>query len=130
MDEKGYWHHVESEKDKAGLAEAARLGSKARKALEVGEINDELRSIFPGRKVIEIGIGESVNVVKDDGEKMRCTFDAAEKNRVTLTAVGLAQRPYFELAEHVQIQRDSGESIRAQVWDNRNGKLILRTLPQ
>src|ERR1700734_2535600 len=120
MDEKGYWHHVESEKDKAGLAEAARLGSKARKALELGEINDELRSIFPGRKVIEIGIGESVNVVKD----------AAEKNRVTLTAVGLAQRPYFELAEHVQIQRDSGESIRAQVWDNRNGKLILRTLPQ
>ena len=37
--------------------------------------------------------------------------------------------PVVGLAESVQLTRATGDSVRAQVWDNRGGKIILRTLP-
>lgn len=123
MDTKGHWHNEDSEAMKAFKA-AERAG----RAAEVAQ---------PERPVISIGIGEVVQIVRNGGEFLTATFDAAEKNKVTLTPQAemaandrcCSGPVYLELAETVQIQRSNGENVRAQVWDNRGGKIILRTLP-
>lgn len=115
MDDRGHWHD----------AERMRRDDDLRRRLVESALPEAAR-----RPVIEIGIGETVGVVKASGETVMATFGAAEKNKVTLTPQDDGKpRPYLELAEAVQLQRASGESVRAQVWDNRKGKLILRTLP-
>jgi hypothetical protein len=80
--------------------------------------------------VIACDIGEVVAIVREDGVSFMASFDAAEKNRVTLTPQPPgAPTPWLELASRVKLERSNGESVVAQVWDNRRGKLILRTLP-
>lgn len=112
MDDRGHWHQSDD------------FGERF-KAMERGEEVTELR-----RPVISIGIGEMCRIVKDDGTFICASFDAAEKNKVTMTPQwGEGVRPFFELAERVKLECADGQSISAQVWDNRNGKLILRTLP-
>jgi hypothetical protein len=113
MDDRGHWH------------ESPTLRQLIDSATVVGEFHPPAQ-----RPAIEIEIGETVMIVKDDGATIMASFDAAEKNKVTLTP----QKPptpeqYLELAEPVQLARANGESIRAQVWDNRGGKIVLRTLP-
>ena len=109
MDSRGNWHNENSESFKKMFAEQEGKAP-------------------PERPVISIGIGEQVVILKSDGQRIAATFDAAEKNRVTLTPWE-GPHPYLELSEQVELQRQSGESVRAQVWDNRKGKIILRTLP-
>lgn len=111
MDSSGHWHDVDRE-------------SRISRALE-GIQHGEDRPRF----VMEASYGEMVSVVKDNGESIMATFDATDKNKVTLTPQGDGPRPYLELAERVQLQRATGGSVVAQVWDNRAGKIILRTLP-
>lgn len=96
----------------------------------MSESIDKLEQQKQNHEIAEIGIGEMVQIVKTNGQTMLARFDAAEKNRVTLAPQYDGKpRPYLELAERVELQRSTGESIKAQVWDNRNGKIILRTLP-
>lgn len=111
MDDRGYWH--KSNEDE--------FGRKLREAMAPSQRE---------RPVIEIGIGEMVAVIKADGSRVMATFTDADKNKVTLTPQDDGKpRPYLDLAESVWLERATGESVRAQVWDNRRGKLILRTLP-
>ena len=111
MDSKGHWHNTPAQT----------------------EIMRHLRSEITGlpeRPVIEIGIGERVSIAKSDGSFVFATFDKAEKNRVTLTpCVDSPPAPYFEFAEAVELRRENGEKVKAQIWDNRGGRIIVRTLP-
>jgi hypothetical protein len=113
MDSRGHWHDGNSDVF-SPLAKDAEGKPAARE-----------------RPVIELAIGEMVDVVKADRSFVRASFDGAERNRVTLTPVDLPGhvRPYLELAEPVELRRLNGSACRAQVWDNRKGKIILRTLP-
>jgi hypothetical protein len=114
MDNSGHWHpDMES-------------ALKANRAMDQFLPEDHPRR---QRCAISIAIGEVVTVVKKSGERAKFTFNSAEKNRVILAPWGRGQLPYLELAEHVQLQRDNGEEVPAQVWDNRRGNIILRTLP-
>jgi hypothetical protein len=115
MDNSGRWH--------ASEAEAVDANRRIREQFS------GIASNMPERPAISIEIGEIIAVVKLDGSRLMASFDAAEKNKVTLDPQPDAHAPYFELAEHVTLERATGESVRAQVWDNRKGKLILRTLP-
>lgn len=115
MDDRGHWHESE--------AAAAAVNERLRNELQPGTGGR-------ARATIGIGIGEMVSVVTNDGTTVMATFDAAEKNKVTLTPQDDGKpRPYLELASTVDLTRANGESVKAQVWDNRRGKLILRTLP-
>lgn len=106
MDDRGHWHDV-----------------------TIDATPSQIDQIFKGKRpVISIGIGEQVVVLKADGQRIAATFDGAEKNRVTLKPWD-GPHPYLELAEHVQMQRKNGESVAAQIWDNRGGKIVFRTLP-
>lgn len=102
MDDRGYWHDQRH--------------------------TQQVERVLGVRPVIEIDAGEGVMIVKGDGQVQHATFDSAEKNKVTLTPTG-DQRPYLELAERVALTRANQDSVVAQVWDNRGGKIILRTLP-
>jgi len=117
MDNRGHWHESEQAAMDANRKFRDQFSNSP--------------SQMPERPAISIEYGEMVQVVKADGETLHATFDAVEKNKVTLTPQDKpgVPLPYFELAESVQLARASGESVKAQVWDNRKGKLILRTLP-
>ena len=52
----------------------------------------------------------------------------AQRNQVTVHSE-LSHAAISVLADRVQLRRASGEQVAAQVWDNRNGSIILRTLP-
>lgn len=80
------------------------------------------------RSVISCAVGEIVRIEKTNGEMLRCRFDAANENKVTLQPMD-EPVPYLELAEHVTLTNSTNVSVQAQVWDNRGGKIIIRTLP-
>ena len=112
MDERGHWHDVSDEQFEAGRQMGHLLGSRP-------------------RYVVSIAIGERVTVIKPGtGERQEATFDKADRNRVHLTPVGnRSPLLYFDLAERVMLRSAAGVEVPAQIWDNRNGKIILRTLP-
>lgn len=110
MDERGYWHYPSESME----AIADELQGKERRL----------------RAVISLEPNELVRVVTGDGSYCSATFKSAEKNKVTLTPVeGGMPMPYLDFARTVTLEKATGEKIEAQVWDNRNGSLILRTLP-
>lgn len=116
MDDRGYWHDSKEAAEAANERIRAAFGEKT--------------SDIPERPPFTVGIGEMLLIVKANGEQVYGTFDSAEKNKVVLTPKDDGKpRPYLELAEHVQLARATGESVKAMIWDNRNGKIILRTLP-
>lgn len=114
MDNRGYWH------------DGARAAEQADRIREVVSGQPQDRPRF----VIELEIGSTVEVVKD-GEKMLAVFESVDKNKVTLRPIDEAgkTRPYLGLANRVELSNGSDPGVPAQVWDNRDGKLILRTLP-
>jgi hypothetical protein len=118
MDSKGYWHSTE------GQEEAMRL-----EKVMAGLNDDGVPTAARERPVIILSLNEVVTVEKADGTRLTCTFNGAEKNRVTLTPD--AGQPYLEFGENVVIWSESRppQRAKAQVWDNRSGRLILRTLP-
>ena len=69
-----------------------------------------------------------MRIEKSSGEMLRTSFVSASGNKITLKPLDL-ERPYLEFAEHVNITNEKNVTVKAQVWDNRNGKIILRTLP-
>lgn len=110
MDSKGYWHE----------------GSKAIEQFT----NQPERSNVRERPVIVLKEGETVTVMKADGSFVRAIFQVASKNKVTLRPIEMNRsQPYLELSESVRLEAENGESIPAQVWDNRRGFIVLRTLP-
>lgn len=120
MDSKGYWHNNPEEEK--------RLAERITEAM--GR-HDNSRTEAPLRFVVEMELGSTVEVTRGD-DRLLAVFEKAEKNKVTLCPLDEAGkvRPYLELAETVTLSKgDGGEGVKAQVWDNRNGKIILRTLP-
>lgn len=115
MDDNGYWHH--------------RNAPEIEKHLK----NDrDERTQPPERFVISFEIGSTVVVKRDsNGEEIVCVFERAEKNKVTLRRIEHEGKTpaYLSLAERVNLSDGSGNGVSSQVWDNRGGKLILRTLP-
>jgi hypothetical protein len=116
MDSKGYWH------SESGEEEARRL-----EKVMAGLKDDGVRPAQRERHVIEFSKGEVATVKLADGRTITTTFESAEKNRVTL--IPDDRQPYAEFAEAVTLLNECGQEARAQVWDNRSGRLILRTLP-
>lgn len=112
MDEKGYWHN--------------RPPSQLEQQMERSRENQEPRERF----VISFEIGSTVLVTRGD-DKLICVFEGAAKNKVTLRPVDEVSkpRPYLELAERVELSDGTNPVVAAQVWDNRHGKIVLRTLP-
>jgi hypothetical protein len=111
MDSKGYWHNE-------------------RPSEQMEALTDELQGKeHRPRFVIELAVDELVRVVTADGSYTSVVFKKAEKNKVTFVPPSDSPVPYFDFASTVTIERATGESVKAQVWDNRNGTLILRTLP-
>lgn len=106
MDDKGYWHDRAKEDLVAAFTQD-------------GE---------PRRFVIDLGVGEVVRIEKDADATLRARFESANGNKITLVPIDEV-RPYLEFAEHVSITNERDVTVRAQVWDNRKGKIILRTLP-
>lgn len=115
MDSRGYWHESEELARQADDRYARERGSR-------NSNGDRSRPLF------SVEIGEGVEVVKADGQGVLARFEAAEKNRVTLKPVNDTGGLYFRFAEQVHLRRSNGDEVRAQVWDFRGGKLILRTL--
>ena len=112
-DRRGNWHNTPREQK--------RIQDAFEDAIEPGHRQ--------ARFVIELEIGERITVVKSDGTMLVATFDKADANNVFLTPVAeQSPLPYMETAERVSIEWNNGESVTAQVWDRRNGKLVLRTL--
>jgi hypothetical protein len=87
----------------------------------------DARGYWHTRPVVTAEIGQRVKVEKADGQSFAAVFAGVEKNRVTLRPEPETW-PYLEFAEAVSLVID-GQAIRAQVWDNRGGTVILRTLP-
>ena len=121
MDSKGYWHNRPSP-----VIDALRDELSAIRESPDGRARSNDRPRF----IIELEVGSTVEVTRGD-DKLLAIFEGAEKNKVTLRPIDEAgkTRPYLELAEQVQLSNGSDPGVKAQVWDNRNGKLILRTLP-
>lgn len=117
MDNRGYWHNMKD-------SEIEKL------KYELAEGRDTARSNDRPRFVFSCDIGEGVEIVNEKREGMLCRFDAAEKNRVTLTPMNDGQ-PFavFNFGDRVSVVRSNGDSIPAQIWDLRGGKIVLRTLP-
>jgi len=114
MDEKGYWHNREAE-SRERIREA---------------FGPETGTVERQRIVFELEVGQLVTI-KCGREEIRAVFKGAEKNRVTVIAIAEVGRPlpYLELAQSVELSDGKGKSTLAQIWDNRGGKIILRTLP-
>lgn len=112
MDDSGNWHNA-----------GPTLADKFRQAHDEAE-----GKTVPERPVITCGIGETVYITQEDGTYGGYRFEGAEKNRVTLSSIG-GMMPYFDFGSKVTMHNAAKETCKAQVWDNRGGKLILRTLP-
>lgn len=106
MDHQGNWHHdVPSEE---------RLK------------NDLLPD--RGRYVISVAIGEQCRIEKSGGEMLCAVFEKADGNKITLKPID-SVNPGFLFSEKVRLTNLANVTIEAQVWDNRGGTIILRTLP-
>lgn len=117
MDSRGMWHKGdEYDKIKAMIHGEDEAGPD--------EINPERT-----RPVIEIGIGEKVQIITVDNSLMDAVFESCEKNKVTLKPCYENPGVYLEFGSTVDLRNVSGASVKAQVWDNRHRKIILRTLP-
>jgi len=112
VDHKGYWHD-------AAIADKLK-----------DDMDRDRKDANP-RYVIAFDIGSTVEIETSKGEKMLCVFKGAEKNKVTLDPIDEAgkPRPYLDVADSVTLSDGSNPGVRAQVWDNRNGKIVLRTMP-
>lgn len=120
MDDRGHWHNV-SEKE---VAQRNAMRDMDHDRNESGRSNDRPRFVF------SMEIGSTVELVRGD-DKVLAVFEGAEKNKVTLRPIEQAgvQMPYLEVAETVTLSNGSDDGVKAQVWDTRKGRIILRTLP-
>lgn len=118
MDDRGYWHNPTQ---KELVAE--------RTAALMNEDRDRSTGGERPRFIMEVAGDELVRIVCDDGSYSSYIFNSAEKNKVTLSGVEDAPQLPLNLSDIVYMERATGERVKAQVWDRRNGKLILRTLP-
>lgn len=116
MDSSGHWH------------DAAELKQAHRRLIDAIEGAKSAAESAP-RFVIELQVGSMVSVTRGE-DKVRAVFLGAEKNKVSLRRIDIAGvvPPYLEFGETVTLS-DGTTDVRAQVWDNRDGKIILRTLP-
>jgi hypothetical protein len=129
MDERGYWHHEQELEQQRVEAErkAAERGGRKRVEVKMDEINDEIAKAFPGRSLMSVGIGETVQVVKN-GMSGDYKFIGCEKNKVMLEPIAYLGLP-VDFADAVTMKASDGRECRAQVWHpSKNGMLILRTL--
>lgn len=112
MDQRGYWHD-------AGKPDRIT-------EMMTGSVPAEDAPRF----IIELQLGSTVEIRRGD-ETMLGVLESIVKNKVTirpLDETGKA-RMYLDLAETVILSDGSVPGVKAQVWDNRDGKIILRTLP-
>lgn len=115
MDNRGYWHETEK-----GARDANREYLRQSRT----PVTEERI-----RPVISIEEGETVTVMKSDGTFIRCRFEAAEKNKVWVRPIELnPHQPCVSMSENVTLERENGEQVSAQIWDNRRGRIVLRTL--
>src|SRR5579862_5976594 len=107
MDTEGYWHDI---------------------PVDYNRMSDFINGARE-RFVIAFDIGSTVELTRG-ADKMLCVFEKAEKNKVTLRPIDESgkTRPYLDLAERVLLGNGADKSVPAQIWDNRNGLIVLRTL--
>lgn len=111
MNSDGHWSSV----DRNRMAELSR---------------DPERSNDLPRYVFSVDIGATVELTRGN-DRILAVFEGAEKNKVTVQPIEEEGKPlpYIETGETVYLSNGTDAPVKAQMWDRRTGKFVLRTLP-